>query len=179
VSAPLRHAWREVGGGPVATVVLAVEGGRLSGEADGEALEGDGRATGPADLVLREGGRVHRAVVVRDGRDVLVWVGSHAYRLRLADEERAEGEETSAEPFATSPMTGLVAKVSVAPGDRVEAGAVVFVVEAMKMEYVVRAPAAAVVREVRRRPGERVEQGEVVVAFDGAVAPAGAGGEAG
>jgi acetyl/propionyl-CoA carboxylase alpha subunit len=148
------------------SVVLSIESGRVVGEVDGVSVQGEIVATGPADLVLREGGRVHRAVVVRDGRDVLVWVGSRAYRLRAADEDRAGSEAAApADPFAASPMTGLVAKVAVAAGDVVEAGAVVFVVEAMQMEYVVRAPAAAVVAEVRRRAGERVEQGEVVVAF--------------
>jgi propionyl-CoA carboxylase alpha chain len=167
VSGPLRVAYRDARGGPASSVSLSLDGERATGEVDGSPFEGEVRATGPHDLVLREGGRTHRAVVVREGDDLLVWVGDRAYRLRpAADEPDARPSASSSDPFATSPMTGLVAKVAVAPGDDVPAGGVLFVVEAMKMEYVVRSPSAARVREVRRKAGERVAQGEVVVALE-------------
>jgi acetyl-CoA/propionyl-CoA carboxylase biotin carboxyl carrier protein len=84
---------------------------------------------------------------------------------------RAEGAADDAaatpagDPFATSPMTGVVAKVHAAPGAAVGRGAALFAVEAMKMEYVVRADRDVVVDEVRARPGDRVEVGAVVVTF--------------
>jgi len=50
---------------------------------------------------------------------------------------------------AVAPMPGVVVVVSIGVGDRVAKGAVVAVVEAMKMENQVLAPLAGVVREVR------------------------------
>jgi biotin carboxyl carrier protein len=62
-------------------------------------------------------------------------------------------------------MTGVVTKVHAAAGDSVPRGAPLFAVEAMKMEYVVRAERDAVVEKVHRAAGERVSIGDVVVAF--------------
>lgn len=58
-----------------------------------------------------------------------------------------------------SPFAGTVevTKVHVREGDRVEAGAVVATVEAMKAEHDVRAPSAGTVARVEARPGDEVD----------------------
>ena len=48
-----------------------------------------------------------------------------------------------------APMPGVVLDVRCAPGDQAEAGQILVVLEAMKMEHVVRAPADGVVADVR------------------------------
>lgn len=146
---------------------------------EGHVHEGEARRELAAEAVrapdgsvlLRVGGEAVRARVVRQGDLLTVVIGGRAYELRDA-EQAAPGQAAVEEPFATSPMTGLVAKVAVAPGARVAQGAPLFIVEAMKMEYVVRAPRDVVVREVRRQAGEKVALGEVVVAFEAAAAAA-------
>jgi biotin carboxyl carrier protein len=55
--------------------------------------------------------------------------------------------------------------VAVGPGDRVEAGQSVAIIEAMKMENDLRAEADGVVDEVLVAPGEAVEKGATLVAF--------------
>ncbi|MBW8487650.1 biotin carboxylase [Actinomadura sp. PM05-2] len=72
-------------------------------------------------------------------------------------------------------MQGTVVLVRVAPGDRVEAGASLVVLEAMKMEHVVKAEAAGVVREVRVAAEDTVALGDVLVALDPAEAGRGSG----
>jgi propionyl-CoA carboxylase alpha chain/3-methylcrotonyl-CoA carboxylase alpha subunit len=64
---------------------------------------------------------------------------------------------------AVAPMPGVVVVVSVGVGDRVAKGAVVAIVEAMKMENQVLAPFAGVVREVRCRKQESVIANQVLV----------------
>jgi geranyl-CoA carboxylase alpha subunit len=56
-----------------------------------------------------------------------------------------------------APMTGVVKEIKVAPGHSVEAGQVVLIMEAMKMDIDVPAVAAGVVAEVSVRPGDNVE----------------------
>jgi pyruvate carboxylase subunit B len=63
-------------------------------------------------------------------------------------------------------MPGLIVRVNVSVGDRVEAGQGLVVMEAMKMENELRAAAAGTVRTVRVRPGEAVEKGQVLVEFE-------------
>jgi pyruvate carboxylase subunit B len=60
-------------------------------------------------------------------------------------------------------MPGLVVRVSVSVGDRVEAGQGIVVMEAMKMENELRATAAGTVKSVNATPGTAVEKGALLV----------------
>jgi biotin carboxyl carrier protein len=62
-----------------------------------------------------------------------------------------------------APMPGLVVRVEVAVGQRVEAGAGLVVVEAMKMENELRAPRPGVVEAVHVAAGQAVEKGAPLV----------------
>jgi acetyl-CoA/propionyl-CoA carboxylase biotin carboxyl carrier protein len=61
-----------------------------------------------------------------------------------------------------APMHGTILQVLVAPGDQVERGDPVAILEAMKMETHVSANAAGTVTDVRVQPGTVVEAGEIV-----------------
>ena len=61
-------------------------------------------------------------------------------------------------------MDATVVEVVVAPGDDVDAGAVLVVLEAMKMELPVRASRATRVDVVHVAPGDRVTAGSALVA---------------
>jgi biotin carboxyl carrier protein len=67
-----------------------------------------------------------------------------------------------------APMPGLVVRVFVQPGDRVQPGQGVVVIEAMKMENELRVQTAGVVRAVRVDAGSAVEKGAVLVDFEAA-----------
>ena len=70
-------------------------------------------------------------------------------------------EEHSGDAELTSPMPGAVVAVGVADGERVEAGAVVVTVEAMKMEHALTAPVDGLV-ELIVSAGEQVKVGQVL-----------------
>ncbi|MCU1353874.1 MAG: accA [Acidimicrobiales bacterium] len=61
------------------------------------------------------------------------------------------------------PMQGTIVKVNVAVGDTIEVGAVVCVLEAMKMENNITADVAGTVAEVKAEPGQAVGPGDIVV----------------
>jgi biotin carboxyl carrier protein len=61
-----------------------------------------------------------------------------------------------------APLPGAILDVRVAPGQKVEEGQVLFLLEAMKMENEVVAPIAGVVQEVRVAAGQTVELGELL-----------------
>jgi acetyl-CoA/propionyl-CoA carboxylase biotin carboxyl carrier protein len=77
--------------------------------------------------------------------------------IRHASHERAATETVSA------PMPGSVLEVRVTPGQQVEAGQVLVVLEAMKMENGVPAPAPATVAGVLVEVGQQVERGQPLV----------------
>jgi pyruvate carboxylase subunit B len=62
-----------------------------------------------------------------------------------------------------APMPGLVVKVEVDEGDRVEAGQGVVIVEAMKMENELKAEVSGIVARVHVREGQAVEQDQVLI----------------
>ena len=67
---------------------------------------------------------------------------------------------------AVSPMPGKLIKVNVKSGDSVKKGAALIVMEAMKMEHVIRAAADGVVDKVLYKEGEIVQAGgKVLVTF--------------
>jgi len=64
-----------------------------------------------------------------------------------------------------APMPGMVLKVMVAEGDEVKKGDNLFVLEAMKMENIIKSPADVVVKTVKIKPGDKVEKGQVLLQF--------------
>ena len=62
-----------------------------------------------------------------------------------------------------SPLAGKVVSIDVQPGQKVEAGAQLLTLEAMKMNTYVFAPAAGTVQEILAAPGDAVAEGQVLV----------------
>ncbi|HLW46753.1 MAG TPA: biotin/lipoyl-containing protein [bacterium] len=71
-----------------------------------------------------------------------------------------------------APMPGAVTQVAVHEGDAVTAGQPIVIIEAMKMEHVIRAPHAGRVVALRVRAGDQVEAGTVVAELQSAGASA-------
>jgi propionyl-CoA carboxylase alpha chain len=118
---------------------------------------------------LEVGGVRRRYRVARDGD--AVHVDSPLGHSALLELERFPATAAEEAPGSlTSPMHGAVLRVSAAPGDAVERGAVVMVLEAMKMEHAILAPVDGTVAELRVGEGEQVEAGTVlaVIEEDGA-----------
>jgi biotin carboxyl carrier protein len=63
----------------------------------------------------------------------------------------------------TAPLPGSIAAVRVTEGDTVEAGQLLLVLEAMKMEHRISAPAAGAVKAVNVRERDQVREGDVLI----------------
>jgi len=101
-----------------------------------------------------------------DGRRVTVkvLVPEPGYRelARRRRDRAAAGRDGSGSDAVVSPMQGTVLDVKVANGDVVEAGAVICIVEAMKMENEVTAHRAGAVSELAVAPGQPVSIGQPI-----------------
>ena len=65
--------------------------------------------------------------------------------------------------LVTAPLPGVVSEVRVDVGDDVEAGSVLLVLEAMKMENEIYAPVGGVVKEVYVEAGQQVGRGDRLI----------------
>jgi acetyl-CoA carboxylase biotin carboxyl carrier protein len=63
-------------------------------------------------------------------------------------------------------ITGVVFQITTKPGDRVQAGDPVLVLESMKMEIPVEAPRAGAVKQILVREGQTVQEGETVALLE-------------
>jgi biotin carboxyl carrier protein len=64
-----------------------------------------------------------------------------------------------------APMPGLVLELAVEPGQEVLKGDRLLVLEAMKMENVIKSPADATVSSIEVKKGETVDKNQVMVRF--------------
>lgn len=76
-----------------------------------------------------------------------------------------EAQEADSSKFLRCPMPGLVVSIAVMEGQRVAAGETLAVVEAMKMENVLRAERAATVARIMARPGESLAVDAIILEF--------------
>ena len=63
-------------------------------------------------------------------------------------------------------ITGTVWKIEVSPGDSVDEGDTVVILESMKMEMPVEAEEAGVVKEVNVEEGQAVSEGDTLVTLE-------------
>ena len=155
------------------TVSIEPERVRYEDEAPAHAELSD--IEGSPVRMVKLGTHVYRVVAEKrqgKGRYTL-WVDGHRFETEALDERTRAIRDLSAASAAPTgpapiiaPMPGLIVRVNVSVGDRVEAGQGIVVMEAMKMENELRATAAGTVKSVEVAPGTAVEKGALLVALE-------------
>jgi 3-methylcrotonyl-CoA carboxylase alpha subunit len=140
-----------------AGITLDLPGG--AGHIEGVRWAGDA-------LGFRLDGGAIRARVVRDGDALSVILDGAAHELRHLDPRAPSGEAESAGGRVVAPMPGRVLQILVAPGDSVARGAVLLVMEAMKVQMRIIAPAEGIVGAIRCAVGDLVDDGAELVTLE-------------
>lgn len=81
---------------------------------------------------------------------------------------RVVGTKAGATAGLSAPMPGIIVSVLVAPGDTVDIGQPLVVMEAMKMENSLPSPRAGVVEKVHVAKGDEVDNGQILVSIKAA-----------
>jgi propionyl-CoA carboxylase alpha chain len=125
----------------------------------------------PHDVVLHEASPVSvdleiggvRRVVMVTRVDEVSYVDSPLGHSVLTELDRFPDPSAAAQAGSLlAPMPGTVVRIEVAVGDRVEAGAPILAIEAMKMEHPIKAPARGVVTDLPIAVGDQVDSGAVL-----------------
>ncbi|UCC44477.1 MAG: biotin/lipoyl-binding protein [Candidatus Zixiibacteriota bacterium] len=113
--------------------------------------------------VRSDGNGLERTVFMR-GLEIPVAIEDY----NLARMRKAAGLSggPSVEATLRAPMPGLVIDVRVKPGQNVSKGDPLLVIEAMKMENIIKAKAAGIVKAVHVAAGESVEKTDLLLEFE-------------
>lgn len=103
-------------------------------------------------VTLKINGHIHQ-VSVKDRFDLLL------EKMGMSNVAGTKLNELKA------PMPGLIVGISVQPGDVINKGDSLLILEAMKMENNLKAPGEGTVKTIRVVKGDRVEKGQVLVEF--------------
>ncbi len=141
--------------GVVESEELAERASQLSHQQTTVAAQSDGAPTRARRLTIELEGRRYEV-------DALVPEPPYAELARRRRERAASGAHTGTKDAVVTPMQGTVLAVEVAEGEEVQAGQVICVVEAMKMENEITAHQAGVVTELSVEQGQAVSHGQVV-----------------
>lgn len=146
----------------------------VSAEVDGRRYELELRDSGAGEYLLLADTRVHACRAENlpaQPEDYVVHVGTDSYQIRLVDPRRLSTAQDSgahdhgsAEIIASMP--GKVVRVLVEVGAKVEAGAGIVVVEAMKMQNEMRTPRAGTVVALNTEAGSTVNAGDLLAVIE-------------
>jgi len=173
--------------------VVDLNGTRHEVELDGDSVVvGDETVTahledidGTPVRLVTIGREVHRVVARRGATrgSYTLWVDGYRFEGEAQDERTrairditAASSKSSGPAPVNAPMPGLVVRINVAVGDKVQAGQGVVVMEAMKMENELRASARGIVKAIHAEIGKAVEKGTTLVELEAEAEAAPAGG---
>ncbi|GAB4025275.1 acyl-CoA carboxylase biotin carboxyl carrier protein subunit [Spirosoma gilvum] len=105
-------------------------------------------------------------------KSVSLKINGHIHQLQLKDRFDLLLEKMGMSSAAIAkvnelkaPMPGLIVGINVQPGDSINKGDSLMILEAMKMENMLKAPGAGSIKTIRVAKGDRVEKGQVLVEF--------------
>lgn len=108
----------------------------------------------------------------RRTRTLLVRVNNARYEVRVKDkfdlllEKMGLGSNNTGRAIAVrAPMPGLIVQMKIGEGDEVNQNEPLLVLEAMKMENVIKSPGAGIVKRIHVAEGDSVEKNQILVEF--------------
>ncbi len=124
--------------------------------------------------IILEGRSYPVELVDKDPKNktIVVRINHSTYHLEIKDRydellERLGMNELNLSKVGElkAPMPGMVLKILVEEGQRVSKGDGILILEAMKMENIIKAPADAVIKSIYVKTSAKVEKNELMIVF--------------
>src|SRR5690242_12121010 len=171
---PCERVVRIDGGAEHKVRIKPYKGGTLAVLDGGELIDIVGRwVPGQRLLTVLVDGRRRTVQVRRVGRNWELQTRGASHRVQVLPLHVAELSRHMIDKPAPdlsrlllAPMPGLLTRLDVAVGDKVDPGQPVAVMEAMKMENILRAPKAATVKATPAKAGDSLAVDQVIVEFE-------------
>jgi len=149
----------EAGGQPVSVTLTPLAEARWRCQVGDQALVVEALALGDGRWLLRSDGQQALAYAAARDRTVYLWLDGQQVSITHA-EPRPRRRSGAGTGDLTAPMPGQVVEVRVTVGQQVSAGAVLLVLEAMKMEIRINAPTDGVISALHVTAGQLVQRGQ-------------------
>jgi len=117
----------------------------------------------PGHLKIKLGDRVIKCVITKGDKDKFVFVEGDVFKVRNIELTGAKKTKKKEEGNLNSPISGKVVSIKVKDGDKIKKGDVLMIIEAMKMEYLIRAPYSGKVKKVNFKEKDQIEIGQNTV----------------
>ena len=156
------------------TIDLGEGADRLELAIDGKPVDADWEWLGhDRDMSLLLDGRSYDIKIEPENGRLSIYYGGECFEcliedVRLAELRRLAGEKVTAAGLfeIKAPMPGLILKVFVKPGQEVNKGERLLIIEAMKMENELKAPRDGIVKSINCQEQQAVEQAKVLLILE-------------
>ena len=117
----------------------------------------------PGQLKLKIGDRVVKSIITEGYKEKYVFVDGAVFKVKPVELTGLKTQKKKDKGNLNSPISGRVIKVKVKKGDSVKKGDVLMIIEAMKMEYLIRAPYTGIIKKLNFKENEQIEIGQVTL----------------
>jgi len=114
-------------------------------------------------LKIKIGDRLIKSVITEGSKEKFVFVDGEVFKVRPIELTGIKKTKKKEEGDFCSPISGKVVNVKVKNGDSVKKGDILMIIEAMKMEYLIRAPFNGKVEKVNFKEKDQIEIGQKTV----------------
>ena len=119
----------------------------------------------PGQLKIQVGDRIIKCVISEGEENKFVFIDGNVFkvkRIELTGQKRVDKKESR----LNSPISGTVVNVKIKEGDMVKKDDVIMVIEAMKMEYLIRAPYNGTVKKINFNEKDQIEIGQITAELE-------------
>lgn len=120
----------------------------------------------PGQFKIKIADRIIKSIITEGEKEKYVFVNGQVFKVKPIELTGKKKVRKKEEGSLSSPISGKVVTVKVKEGDSVKKGEVLMVIEAMKMEYLIRAPYNGKIKKINFKQNDQVEIGQSTVDVD-------------
>jgi len=117
----------------------------------------------PGYLKIKIGDRLIKSVITEGNKEKFVFVDGAVFKVKPIELTGAKKTKKKEEGDLSSPISGKIVSIKTKVGASVKKGDVLMIIEAMKMEYLIRAPYDGKVKKINFKENDQIEIGQETV----------------
>ena len=120
----------------------------------------------PGQIKIKLGDRIIKAIITEGETEKYIFTNGNVYKVKEVELTGRKKPKKQKQEDLSSPISGKVVKVKIKKGNFVKKDDILMVIEAMKMEYLIRAPYNGIVKKVNFNENDQIEIGEYTVELE-------------